>query len=97
MAAVWELTLQCLAMQGNGPGEPGLQRSSISVAPLRIDVLTAIDAVVFDEAWAERVTTRFLAQTVGVLSLADLIRNKRAAARAQDLADLEWLERSAAK
>jgi hypothetical protein len=31
-------------------------------------------------------------QTVGVLSVEHMIRNKRAAGRAQDLADLEWLE-----
>lgn len=66
----------------------------IGVAPLRIDVLTGIDAVEFEEAWRERVTTRFADQSVSVLSAAHLIRNKRAVGRAQDIADLEWLERS---
>ena len=66
----------------------------IGVAPLRIDVLTGIDAVEFGEAWRERVFTRFADQDVSVLSVAHLIRNKRAVGRAQDIADLEWLERS---
>ena len=66
----------------------------IGIAPLRIDVLTGIDAVEFEEAWRERVTSRFADQSVSVLSAAHLIRNKRAVGRAQDIADLEWLERS---
>ena len=65
----------------------------MGVAPLRIDILTAIDAVQFDEAWRDRLTTTFAGETVGVLSAAHLIRNKRAVGRAQDLADLEWLEK----
>ena len=65
----------------------------IGVAPLRIDVLTAIDAVAFEDAWRNRIESRFADQPVPVLSRDDLIRNKRAAGRAQDLADLEWLEK----
>ena len=64
----------------------------IGVAPLRIDVLTGIDAVEFEEAWRERFVTRFADQSVPVLSVAHLIRNKRAVGRAQDIADVEWLE-----
>ena len=71
---------------------PGLVYQ-IGVAPLRIDVLTAIDAVEFEEAWLERFTALFAGHDVSVLSAAHLIRNKRAVGRAQDLADLEWLER----
>lgn len=67
----------------------------IGVAPLRIDVLTGIDAVEFDEAWPSRLMARFAGQAVPVLSVQHLIRNKRAVGRAQDLADLEWLEKSA--
>jgi hypothetical protein len=64
----------------------------IGVAPLRIDVLTAIDGVEFGDAWGGRVMTTFAGQPVSVISFEHLIRNKRAAGRAQDLADLEWLE-----
>ena len=64
----------------------------IGVAPVRIDILTNIDGVAFSEAWQERFNTRFADQAVAVLSEAHLIRNKRTAGRAQDLADVEWLE-----
>lgn len=40
----------------------------IGVAPLRIDVLTSIDGVDFDDAWAGRLTARFLDLPVPVLS-----------------------------
>lgn len=69
----------------------------VGVVPLRIDVLTGIDGVDFDEAWAGRITAKFADQTVPVLSVAHLIKNKRAVGRAQDLADLEWLEQSGKK
>lgn len=64
----------------------------IGVPPLRIDVITAIDGVSFDEAWAARLQTKFADQDTAVLSRVHLIRNKRAAGRTQALADVEWLE-----
>ena len=65
----------------------------IGVAPVRIDILTEIDGLTFEEAWARREPTLFGGVSVFVLSRPDLIRNKRAAGRAQDLADIERLER----
>ena len=65
----------------------------IGIAPLRIDVLTGIDGVAFEEAWAGRITAKFADQTVPVLSAKHLITNKRAVGRTQDIADVEWLER----
>jgi len=64
----------------------------IGVDPVRIDVVTAIDGVTFDEAWNERVPARFGGIPTHVLSRALLIRNKRATGRLQDLADVERLE-----
>jgi hypothetical protein len=64
----------------------------IGVAPVRINVLTEIDAVGFNEAWSERLQTRFCGQPVAVLSKEHLTTNKRAVGRTQDLADVEWLE-----
>ncbi len=66
----------------------------IGLPPLRIDVLTGIDAVGFDEAWNSRFIATFAGETIPVLSVQHLIRNKRAVGRAQDLADVEWLEKS---
>jgi hypothetical protein len=64
----------------------------IGLAPVRIDILTAIDGVTFDEAWADKVTAHFGGVPVFVLSRANLLRNKRASGRTQDLADVERLE-----
>jgi len=59
--------------------------------PLRIDILTSIDGVSFDEAWSRRVATHYGEQHIWLLSKEDLIRNKRASGRKQDLLDLESL------
>jgi hypothetical protein len=42
---------------------PGLV-FQIGVEPIRIDVLTVIDGVRFDEAWAERMISKFADQPV---------------------------------
>lgn len=64
----------------------------IGVAPVRIDILTRIDGVDFDEAWDARLKVRFGAIVTAVLSKEHLLRNKRASGRLQDLADVERLE-----
>lgn len=74
--------------------EPGTV-FQIGVEPLRIDILTAIDGVDFEEAWPDRVPVSFDGQPAAVLSRYHLIQSKRAAGRAQDLADVEWLENHA--
>ena len=63
----------------------------IGLPPRRIDVLTSISGVEFDAAWPGRVTHDVGGLAVPFLSRADLIRNKRAAGRAKDRADLEAL------
>jgi hypothetical protein len=75
---------------------PGLV-FQIGVEPIRIDVLTAIDGVEFAEAWADRLILNFSDQPVAVLSRDHLIKNKLAAARTQDLADVERLENKVKK
>jgi hypothetical protein len=65
----------------------------IGVAPIRIDILTAISGVTFDEAWPARVPSRYADQPIAVLSKQHLIQNKRASGRLQDLADVEALLR----
>ncbi len=64
----------------------------IGVAPIRIDIITAIDGVGFDEAWDARVQVQLGDIQVHVLSRHHLIQNKRASGRLQDLADVERLE-----
>ena len=64
----------------------------IGVDPVRIDIVTSIDEVEFEEAWKDRLPATFCGIEVGVLSRRHLIRNKRAVGRLQDLADVERLE-----
>ena len=88
-APLHDLTVQDLS-------KPGLI-FQIGVEPIRIDVLTVIDGVQFDEAWSQRINSTFAGQPVAVLSREHLIKNKLAAARTQDLADVERLESKAKK
>jgi hypothetical protein len=64
----------------------------IGVPPLRIDLITSIDGVDFNEAWPDRVQTTFGGAPVYIISRHHLIVNKKSAARLQDLADVERLE-----
>ena len=59
--------------------------------PYRIDILTSIDAVAFSRAYRRRRKVRAGALTIPFIALQDLLRNKRATGRAQDLADVEKL------
>jgi hypothetical protein len=63
----------------------------IGVPPVRVDVITVVDGVAFDEAWSERMSTAYAGVPTSVLSLRHLILNKEASGRPQDLADLDWL------
>jgi hypothetical protein len=65
----------------------------IGVAPLRIDVITEIDGVEFQDAWPARFDATVGGLAVSVISREHLIANKKAAGRLQDLADVERLER----
>jgi hypothetical protein len=65
----------------------------IGVAPNRIDISTRIDGVSFDAAWPNRVETLFGDQQIYVIGRADLVANKKASARPQDLLDLSTLAR----
>ena len=64
----------------------------IGMPPLRIDIITDIDGVEFDDAWPDRLETMFGGVPVFVISRQHLITNKKTAARLQDLADVQHLE-----
>ena len=63
----------------------------IGVVPQRIDLLTSITGVTFDDAWANRVHVEIGELEVPVLGRSELVRNKRAVGRTRDLADIEEL------
>ena len=64
----------------------------IGVAPVRIDLLTSISGVGFEEAWTGRLPVRVEGIDVAVIGRAELIRNKLATGRPKDLLDVETLE-----
>ncbi len=64
----------------------------IGIKPLRIEVLTKISGVSFDEASSAPVRTTIDGRAVSVIGRQALLRNKRAAGRHKDLDDAEWLE-----
>jgi predicted nucleotidyltransferase len=64
----------------------------IGVAPNRIDILTSIEAVSFEEAYPRAVSTTYGGVPIRLLSAEDLVTNKRAVGRKQDEIDVEKLE-----
>lgn len=61
-------------------------------APLRIDILTTIDGVEFEEVYGTSRSIELDGLTVPVISPATLLKNKRAAGRPKDLLDILELE-----
>lgn len=70
----------------------GLQ---IGVEPGRIDVLTRVSGLDFETAWRGRIDAAFGDVRAPVIGFSELLVNKRASGRLQDLADVEALERLA--
>jgi hypothetical protein len=64
----------------------------IGVAPRRIDIITAVSGLQFDEAFSHAFPVDIEGIRVYIPSVDDLIRNKRASGRTKDLADAEALE-----
>ena len=88
------------AIQQFGFGDLGLssedfltedQVIQLGVAPNRIDLLTFLSGVNFEEAWATRVQGEIGELAVPIISRELLKRNKAASGRALDIADLEHL------
>ena len=63
----------------------------IGLPPRRIDLITEITSVGFEEAWDARTSHRVGTLEIPFLGREQLVRNKRATGRLKDLADLEAL------
>lgn len=63
----------------------------IGVEPRRIDLMTRISGVSFDDAWKNKVAVQIGDLEVFVLSKNDLLKNKRATDREKDRGDIAWL------
>jgi hypothetical protein len=66
----------------------------IGVPPRRIDLLTSLTGLTFEEAWVGRITGPFGDLECPFIGRGELVRNKRALGRPRDLADLEMLGES---
>lgn len=64
----------------------------MGVPPLRIELMTSVSGVDFEECYKQKEVTDWAGITVDVISLSMLKRNKRAAGRPKDLDDLEHLD-----
>jgi hypothetical protein len=63
----------------------------LGVPPNRIDLVTSIDGVDFDQAWERRVKSEYAGARLLVIHRDDLVTNKKAAGREQDALDLKAL------
>src|ERR1019366_2942889 len=61
--------------------------------PYRIDILTEIDGVSFEAAWTRRIEVEIDGRQVPIIGREDLIANKRASGRPQDISDVAGLAR----
>jgi hypothetical protein len=66
----------------------------IGLPPRRIDILTQITGVTFDEAWASRTTAEVEGRSVAFISRTALVANKEATGRLKDKADAARLRRT---
>ena len=65
----------------------------IGIAPRRIDIITAMSGVGFDDAYQQRQIIEMEDLSIPILSLGDLIKNKRATGRDKDRLDADRLEK----
>ena len=66
----------------------------VGVPPNRVDVITVVEGVQFENAWRERVEIEIDGLRIPVIGKAHLIANKRTVRRPQDLLDADLLESS---
>jgi hypothetical protein len=67
----------------------------IGLPPRRIDILNRADGISFDEAISDGTTFELEQRQIPIIGRGALLKNKRAAGRAQDLADVKALESKA--
>ena len=63
----------------------------MGLPPVRIDILTEVSGLTFDQAWPGRTQASFGPVAADVIGREAFIRNKRASGRARDFGDLEAL------
>lgn len=94
LAALEEFGFGSLGLGADDFTEPG-SVIQLGYPPVRIDILTSADGIVFSTAYEDRVDAEIDGREVPVIGREALIANKRATGRTQDLADVERLEADA--
>jgi hypothetical protein len=89
--AAFGAPLDTLGVHQSDLTTPGLV-TQIGLPPYRIDILTSISGVSFDEAWADRMPGTLFDVAVDFLGRDSFIKNKRASGRPKDLRDIRALE-----
>ena len=64
----------------------------VGISPVRVDVLTDLTGLTFEEAWRTRARGRFGEVDVDFLGRSAFLQNKRATGRPKDLVDIEGME-----
>jgi hypothetical protein len=64
----------------------------VGLPPSRIDLLTSISGVAFDEAWPRHVDVTLGTLIVPIIGRDDFVKNKKAAGRTKDLLDVQMLD-----
>lgn len=67
-------------------------KSLVGVVPSRIDVITEIDGVNFENAWKEHQTVDINGLRIPVINKSHLLLNKKSTGRQKDLNDVLWME-----
>jgi hypothetical protein len=90
LAALDEFGFASLGLTPEDFSQPG-KVVQLGVAPVRVDIITSLTGVSWEDAFAGREAGTFGGLKVSYLGRKQFVQNKRAVGRKKDLADLEAL------
>jgi hypothetical protein len=61
--------------------------------PMRIDIMTSVSGLEFDKSFKNCIVASYLDVDANLINIEDLIQNKKASGRKNDLYDIEWIEK----
>ena len=91
VAALADFGMESVGLTADDFLEPGTV-IQLGYPPVRIDLLTSATGVEFSECWDRRMVVPVGTADAGFIAYDDLIANKKASGRSQDLVDVEILE-----
>lgn len=93
ICAIRDFGFESLELTSDDFTRPG-QVIQIGHPPLRIDLINEVDGVEFKQCWRNKIRTTYGDQNIYIIGKNDLIKNKKATGREQDLLDAGILERT---